>query len=95
MGVVVAICRARTDVVKTIRTNKAIMSVCSTAAFIKLLLTGYYYRNTKKNLIIKIQKKHVQNVMLVEMASEISNTSVWIAQDTTESRVPRLNVHTN
>ena len=32
------------------------------------------------------------------MASEISNTShtsVWIAQDTMESRVPRLNVHTN
>ena len=36
--------------------------------------------------------------MLVGMASENSktiHTSVWIAQDTTESRVPRLNVHTN
>ena len=45
----------------------------------------------------KIQK-HFQNVMLVGMASKISkttHTSVWIAQDTTESRVPRLNVHTN
>ena len=34
-----------------------------------------------------------KNVMLVGMASEISkttHTSVWIAQDTTESRVPRL-----
>ena len=43
-------------------------------------------------------KKHFQNVMLVGMANEISkttHTSVWIAQDTTESRVPRLNVHTN
>ena len=36
--------------------------------------------------------------MLLGMASEISKnytTSVLIAQDTTESRVPRLNVHTN
>ena len=36
--------------------------------------------------------------MLVGMASKISkttHTSVWIAQDTTESRVPRLNVHPN
>ena len=36
--------------------------------------------------------------MLVGMASEISkttHTSVWIAQETTESRVSRLNVHTN
>ena len=37
--------------------------------------------------------------MLVRMGSKISkkttHTSVWIAQDTTESRVPRLNVHTN
>ena len=36
-------------------------------------------------------KKHFQSVMLVGMASEISkttHTSVWIAQDTTESRVP-------
>ena len=36
--------------------------------------------------------------MLVGMASETAkttHTSVWIAQDTTESRVPRLNVHTN
>ena len=36
--------------------------------------------------------------MLVGMASENSkttHTSVWIAQDTTESRVPRLNVHAN
>ena len=36
--------------------------------------------------------------MLVGMASEIgktTHTSVQIAQDTTESRVPRLNVHTN
>ena len=42
-------------------------------------------------------QKHFQNVMLVEMASEISkttHTSVLIAQ-ATESRVPRLNVHTN
>ena len=34
--------------------------------------------------------------MLVGMASKISKTartSVWITQDTTESRVPRLNVH--
>ena len=34
-------------------------------------------------------QKHFQNVMLVGMASEISKnytyTSVWIAQDTTES----------
>ena len=42
-------------------------------------------------------QKHFQNVMLVGIASEISKnyTSVWIAQDTTESRVPRLNVHIN
>ena len=36
--------------------------------------------------------------MLVGMASKISKsmyTSVWITQDTTESREPRLNVHTN
>ena len=42
--------------------------------------------------------KTFPNVMLVGMASKISkttHTSVWIAQDTTESRVPRLNVHTN
>ena len=42
--------------------------------------------------------KHFQNVMLVGMASKstkTTHTSVWIAQDTTESRVPRLNVHTN
>ena len=40
--------------------------------------------------------KTFQNVMLVGMVREIStHTSVWIAQDTTESRVPRLNVHTN
>ena len=41
--------------------------------------------------------KHFQNVMLVGMASEISknyiHTSVWIARDATESRVPRLKVH--
>ena len=45
----------------------------------------------------KIQN-HFQNVMLVGKASEIRKTtykSVWIAQDTMESRVPRLNVHTN
>ena len=55
------------------------------------LRTSYHYNN------YKIQK-HFQNVMLVGMASEISkttHTSVWIAQDTTESRVPRLCVHTN
>ena len=37
--------------------------------------------------------------MLVGIASNISKNytyiSVWNAQDTTESRVPRLNVHTN
>ena len=36
--------------------------------------------------------------MLVGMSSEISkttHTSVWIAQDITDPRVPRLNVHTN
>ena len=46
--------------------------------------------------IDKIQK-HFRNVMSVGMAceiSEITHTSVWIAQDTTESRVSRLNVHT-
>ena len=40
----------------------------------------------------KQDTKNFQNVKLVGMASEISekytNTSVWIAQDTTESRVP-------
>ena len=44
----------------------------------------------------KIQK-HFQNVMLVGMASKISKStyaSVWIAQHTTESRVPWLNVFT-
>ena len=59
--------------------------------FVKLETEGY------KDKLDKIQK-HFQNVMLVGMASEISkttHTSVWIAQDTTESRVPRLNVHTN
>ena len=45
-------------------------------------------------------EKHFQNVMLVGMASDVSKnytykTSVWIAQDTTASRVPRLNMHTN
>ena len=45
--------------------------------------------------------KTFPNVMLVGMASKISkttHTSVWIAQDIRlikESRVPRLNVHTN
>ena len=28
-------------------------------------------------------------------SAKTTHTSVWIAQDTTESRVPRLNVHTN
>ena len=45
----------------------------------------------------KIQK-HFQNVVLVGMASKsakTTHTSVWITQDTTESRVPRLNVYTN
>ena len=42
-------------------------------------------------LVHKTQK-HFQNVMLVGMASEISKN---YTQDTTESRVPRLNVHTN
>ena len=43
-------------------------------------------------------QRHFQNVMLVGMATEISkstHTSVVITQDTTESSVPRLNVHTN
>ena len=61
---------------------------------IKLYITQCMY--------YKLQK-HFQNhyVMLVGMASEISKnytqcyTSVWMTQDTTESRVPRLNVHTN
>ena len=42
--------------------------------------------------------KHFQNFMLVRMASESAKTTptiVWIAQDTTESRMPRRNVHTN
>ena len=44
----------------------------------------------QKNYMNKIQK-HFQSVMLVGMASETAkttHTSVWIAQDTTESRVP-------
>ena len=28
-------------------------------------------------------------------SAKTTHTSVWIAQDTTESRMPRLNVHTN
>ena len=47
--------------------------------------------------INKIQK-HLQNVMLLGMASEISKNYTYKCvdcQDTTESRVPRLNVHTN
>ena len=28
-------------------------------------------------------------------SAKSTHTSVWIAQDTTESRVPRLNVHSN
>ena len=54
-------------------------------------------RNETGIHIYKIQK-HFQNVMLVGMASKISkttHTSVWIAQDKTKSRVPRVNVHTN
>ena len=50
-----------------------------------------------KTTLYKIQE-HFQNVMLVGMVSKISkttHTSVWIAQDTTESRVPRQNMHTN
>ena len=52
----------------------------------------------------KLQNKYVVavwlNVMLVGIASKISksihtHTSVRITQDTTESRVSRLNVHTN
>ena len=57
-------------------------------------LDQIYTKNCKGN-IFKIQK-HFQNVMLVRMASEVSkttHTSVWIVQDTTESRLPRLNVH--
>ena len=56
-----------------------------------------YYYDLKVNFvqvyhIIQIQK-FFQNVMWVGMASEISkrmHTIVWIAQDTTDSRVPRL-----
>ena len=43
-------------------------------------------------------QKHFQNFVLVGMANEsakTTHTSVWFAQDTMESRVPRLNVHTN
>ena len=28
-------------------------------------------------------------------SAKSAHTSMWIAQDTTESRLPRLNVHTN
>ena len=55
------------------------------------------YRVQSSSLFNK-KRKHFQNVMLIGMAGEISkttHTSVWIAQDTTESRVPRLNVHNN
>ena len=43
-------------------------------------------------------QKHCQSVMLVEWqakSAKTTHTSVWIAQDTTESKVPRLNVHSN
>ena len=44
-----------------------------------------------------IGKKIFQNVMLVGMVSKVSkkytHTSVWITQDTMDSREPRLNVH--
>ena len=31
----------------------------------------------------------------LKKSAQTTHTSVWIAQDTMESRVPRLNVHTN
>ena len=65
------------------------MYVCSAmpCGHSKLYMPPYTYKIHRKCYVGRNGKRNQQTLHM--------HTSVWIAQDTTESRVPRLNVHTN